>query len=223
MESKTSAHFKLNTFIHEIDFNFSFTLSCGEITILQGRSGKGKSTIARWMTGLFDRPLGLVTIEDLAFENESSNFFIPAHKRSIAYSFQDSVLLPHLTVRENLEYAKKRRLHNSVLSDSEIVQLFGVEELFKKYSHELSGGQKQRVSLARCFFSSPKLLILDEPFSALDFETKEELFPIFLNLKKVFNIPILLITHSREEANFLGDRFLYLNEGKIEVRSGLTS
>lgn len=225
MNNYTTPHtsFILKNKIHNIEYDFSIELETKKISILAGRSGSGKSTIMKWMAGLLNNPVGYISINNQIWEDVEKNLFVSSHKRSIGYSFQEACMIPHLTVKKNLCYAQKRSKNLSLVRTNleEIVSLLGLEDLLNKYEHQLSGGQKQRVSIARCLASSPQILLLDEPFSALDYETKDEIYPVFQDLKKHINIPILIITHSREESHSIGDHFFYLSNGKVSKKISL--
>src|SRR5699024_6126260 len=130
--------------------------------------------------------------------------------RHIGYVFQDYALFPHMTVLKNITYAMK-----SMDLVSKVMQELHITHLRNQYPHQISGGEKQRVSLARALATEPELLLLDEPFSALDEETRASSHDELIRLHGLWKIPIILVTHHLEEARKLGDRILFMEKGKI--------
>ena len=202
---KTLNHF-------ELDVSFQMNK---EIVVLFGKSGSGKTTILNSISGLGEPSSGSITLNDVIFY-KSGQKPLPVQKRKIGYLFQDYALFPHMTVEKNVYYSipkKERHLHEAKVN--EIIHSVGIGHLLNKYPHQISGGEKQRVALARALALEPSILLLDEPFSALDSETKEQCHQQLLALKNLWNIPVILVTHSMEEAKKLGDKIIYLEKGKI--------
>lgn len=196
------------------------TLPIAGVTALFGRSGCGKTTLLRVISGLDRVANGLVAIEDDSGHKtlwQNSRQFVPVHRRRIGMVFQEPSLLPHLSVRENLLFGFRRtpEAERHVTFD-DAVNLLGVTELVDRPVHALSGGQAQRVSLGRALLSNPHLLLLDEPLSALDTQTKREIMPFLNRLANEIDIPIILVTHAAEEVEQLADRVVFMHNGSIE-------
>lgn len=192
---------------YQIDVSFS--AKNNEIIALFGPSGAGKTTILNCIAGLKKPMTGVISLQNrILYQAKEVN--LPIQQRKIGYLFQDYALFPHLTVLENIQYGMK-----SAPFTEGLMQKLLIHHLKNQYPHECSGGEKQRIAIARALATEPELLLLDEPFSALDDETKEKGHEELLRLHKEWEIPILLVTHSKAEAEKLSDRIIYLNEGKI--------
>ncbi|WP_163527942.1 sulfate/molybdate ABC transporter ATP-binding protein [Halobacillus ihumii] len=180
-----------------------------EIVVLYGPSGSGKTTVLNCIAGLTHPDEGEIELNKgiLFYTNHKP---IPVQKRNIGYLFQDYALFPHMTVYKNISYgATDDQLVNKLL------EVVGIKHLASKYPRQISGGEKQRVALARALATEPDLLLLDEPFSSLDQETKNQCHEELLRLRKLWEIPIILVTHDWEEAKKLADRILLIESGKI--------
>lgn len=198
--SKKLAHFELHS---------AFTIEKNEIIVLFGPSGSGKTTILNCIAGLTKPSSGAIHLnEKVLFDSKKVNVSI--QKRNVGYLFQDYALFPHMTVWKNIAYGMK-----SEQFAKELVRELEIEHLSNRYPHEISGGEKQRVAIARALSTEPDLLLLDEPFSALDDDTRAKSHDELLRLHALWQIPILLVTHSHAEAEKLGDRIMYLNEGVL--------
>lgn len=189
-------------------------LSLQGITGIFGHSGSGKSTLLRAIAGLEKTINGSIQLNDTWLLDSSNNSFIKAEHRSIGLVFQDSRLFPHLNVLENLKFAVKR-CKNSRLNFNEIIKLTELDSLLHKRINELSGGQKQRVALARAILAEPKLLLLDEPLSALDRQAKASLLKLILKIQRELQLPILYVSHSLDELQQVCDKLLVLSQGKV--------
>lgn len=197
---KRLAHFELAV---------EFTVAKDEIIVLFGPSGSGKTTILNCIAGLAKANGGFIKLNDWAlFEGPKIN--IPIQQRNIGYLFQDYALFPHLTAWKNITYGMK-----SEKFAVELMKELRINHLKNQYPHEISGGEKQRVAIARALATEPALLLLDEPFSALDDDTRDRSHEELLRLHQLWQIPIILVTHSHVEAKKLGNRILYLEDGKL--------
>lgn len=193
-----------------------FSVKSGELMGLLGPSGCGKSTLLKAVAGILSPKSGSILIggEDMAN--------VPPHKRGAVIVFQDMRLFPNMTALENVAFPikmrgvpKRQRLEQAEqLMKS--VQLCGLE---KRRINELSGGQQQRVALARALAAQPRLLLLDEPFTALDNELKEEIRALVLELHKKFRTTTVLVTHDRQEAFAMADRIAVMRDGRV-MRQG---
>jgi molybdate transport system ATP-binding protein len=186
------------------------------VTVLFGPSGSGKTTVLRCLAGL-DRPdQGQICFDEEVWFDAVRGAFLPPQRRGIGYLFQEYALFPHLTVAGNIVYSltgltaseRRRRL-------GEMTDLFGLAGLEDRYPRQLSGGQQQRVALARALVRRPRLLLLDEPLSALDTPTREQLRRELRRLLAESRVPAVLVTHDRGEALALGDAVVVLDKGRV--------
>lgn len=180
-----------------------------------GQSGSGKSTLLRIIAGLEKCANGKVSIENRVLQDNVSNTFVKPENREIGLIFQDNRLFPHLNVYENLAYAVKRTPQGK-LSIEQVLELTQLAELKYQDVMSLSGGEKQRVSLARALLAEPRLLLLDEPFSALDKKTKAHMLQIVKKIQQQLNIPMLYISHSISELQFIAKQLIIMSSGKID-------
>jgi len=188
----------------------------GPVTVLFGPSGSGKTTVLRALAGL-DRPdEGTIVHGDETWLDTHRSVFVPACRRRIGFLFQEYALFPHLTAHENVAFG----LHGTEAAErerrtAETLALLKLEGLGTRRPSELSGGQRQRVALARAIAPSPRLLLLDEPLSALDGPTREELRGELRALLVRLGVPAVVVTHDRIEALALGDRMAVMIDGRI--------
>ena len=193
--------------------NINFDVAEGEVLVLLGASGSGKTTILRIIAGL-EQPLnGKVILHGKDVTD------LPARERGVGVIFQNYALFPKMTVEKNIGYGlriRKRRRREIRETVDELVKLVQLEEHRKKYPSQLSGGQQQRVAIARTLAYKPEVLLFDEPFGALDTQTRSHLRREIRALLKKVKVPSIFITHDQEEALELGDRVAVLNQGHIE-------
>ncbi|ARK23448.1 ABC transporter [Sporosarcina sp. P37] len=202
---KQLAHYEM-----KIDFKM-----CAEILVLAGPSGSGKTTILNSIAGLSHPNRGMILSGERVFY-QSGEKPMPARDRQIGYLFQDYALFPHMTVEKNIWYGVQKKLRkDSKEIIHQLLQVLGIEHLLQKYPHQISGGEKQRVGLARALAARPSVLLLDEPLSALDKETRKQCQDELLRLHSIWKIPFIIVTHDLEEAERLSDRIIYLDEGRI--------
>src|SRR5699024_419195 len=183
-----------------------------EIISLLGPSGSGKSTILNCVAGLTKPNSGLIKLHNQTLFKGHKEI-IPTPKRNIGYLFQDYALFPHMTVSKNIAYGMKSKDFAKTVTKE-----LRIQHLHDKYPHQISGGEKQRVALARALATEPKLLLLDEPFSALDDETRIKGHEELLRVHQLWDIPVLLVTHNWDEANKLASSILRLKDGKIVAK-----
>lgn len=195
------------------DFNLS--IREGEFLTVIGRSGCGKTTMLKLINGLLTPDEGKICVEG----NNIAETDIIALRRRIGYVIQNRGLFPHMTVEKNITYVpvisgKKNKKENHELA-LKLLKLVGLEEdKLRRYPSELSGGQQQRVGIARALAAEPKILLMDEPFGALDEITRQTMQDEILRLQKELKLTIIFITHDIREAMKLGDRVMVMEGGK---------
>lgn len=201
----------------------SFSAPAKGVTALFGPSGCGKTTILRCIAGL-ERLKGEVRIGGEVWQDSSRGIFLPTHKRHIGYVFQEASLFPHMDVKSNLVYGAKRAQNvadRNVADFDAIVHLLGISHLLDRSPVALSGGERQRVAVGRALLSSPRVLLMDEPLSALDRITKEEILPYFEMLHETLALPVIYITHDFTEIERLADTVVLIEKGHVTGRGSL--
>lgn len=186
------------------------------ITILFGPSGAGKSTLLDCIAGLTQPDAGQVAIDGTVLFDSEKNVNVPPQRRQVAYVFQTLALFPHMAVEANVAYglqAVPEQARGTRVA--EILQMFRVEQLRERKPGEISGGEKQRVALARSLVTLPRVLLLDEPLTGLDAELKASIIDDLRAWNAAHKIPILYVTHSREEVDALGERVIGMDHGRI--------
>lgn len=192
----------------------------GNTLALLGRSGSGKTTLLRTVNGLVLPTSGTVEVLGRTLSSTTDSGELRQLRRSIGYVIQDTGLFPHMTIARNvalpLEVAGTPRDQRDARA-AELLEVVGLPaaEYAERYPHELSGGQRQRVGLARALSTSPKLLLFDEPFGALDPLTRAEMQTMLRDLLEQFGTTALMVTHDLDEAIFLADRVLFLESGSV--------
>jgi molybdate transport system ATP-binding protein len=186
------------------------------ITILFGASGAGKSTLLDCVAGLARPDAGRITVGDEELFDSARAIDVPAPKRRIAYVFQTLALFPHLNAEENVAYGLNHLREEQRRQRAEaILRAFHVEKLRKQKPGEISGGERQRIALARSLVTEPRVLLLDEPLAGLDAERKAAIVDDLRAWNTARGIPILYVTHSREEVDALGERVIALENGNV--------
>ena len=199
----------------EFALEVEFTAAPG-FTILFGASGAGKTTLLDCVAGLAKPDSGRIAIGERVLFDSAQRVSLPVAKRRVGYVFQNLALFPHLTVEQNVEYGlahlpRSERAQRS----SAILQAFRISHLARRSAREISGGESQRMALARTLVTDPALLLLDEPLAALDAATKRKIIDDLRAWNHAHRIPILYVTHSREEVFALGERVIVLDDGRI--------
>lgn len=185
-------------------------------TILFGPSGAGKTTLLDCIAGLTTPDSGRIAVGDEVAFNAAGRIDVPVAKRRIGYVFQTLALFPHLTIEQNVHYGLAALPHTKRIErTSAILQAFRIAHLARRSAREISGGESQRVALARTLVTDPAVLLLDEPLAALDAATKTKIIDDLREWNRVHRIPILYVTHSRDEVFALGERVLVLDAGRI--------
>ncbi|MFN3831937.1 MAG: molybdenum ABC transporter ATP-binding protein [Allorhizobium sp.] len=199
------------------DFTLHADLTLGEgLTALFGASGSGKTTLINIIAGLIRPKEGRITFNGETWSDAST--FLPPHRRRIGYVFQEGRLFPHLTVLQNLRYGERLLPRSERREDlTRIATLLGITDLLARRPSHLSGGEKQRVALGRALMASPKLLLMDEPLSALDTALKAQILPYIERIRDEFGVPILYVSHSVEEVARLANALVTFNGGKASA------
>ncbi len=193
--------------------NVSFHVKTGSLTAILGPSGSGKSTLLRIISGLETADSGEIHLTGAESTYQS------VKDRNVGFVFQHYALFKHMTVAENIAFGlnvRKRNREETRERVQELLHLVQLEGLDKRYPSQLSGGQKQRVALARALAPRPQVLLLDEPFGALDAKVRDELREWITHLHKETNVTTLFVTHDQHEALEIADRILVMNKGSIE-------
>lgn len=187
-------------------------IELGEYFVILGPSGSGKTVLLETIAGLYIPAKG-----EIYYNDENITLF-PPEKRNIGFVYQNYELFPHMTVEENITFGLRiRKINKEIISKKlhNLVSMLKISHLLKRYPDKLSGGEKQRVALARALIISPKILLLDEPMSALDMMTRLTLQQEIKNIHKEFNSTIVHVTHDIEEAMFLADRIGIMDNGRL--------
>jgi molybdate transport system ATP-binding protein len=193
-----------------------FTAPAKGVTALFGPSGCGKTTVLRCIAGLL-HVNGACEIDGEVWQDQNGAF-LPTYKRPLGYVFQEASLFQHLSVRRNLLFGAPRKDGGSAkeaIAFDEVVELLGVERLLDRSPRNLSGGERQRVAIGRALLSQPKLLLMDEPLSALDRATKNEILPFLERLRDRLNLPVVYITHDLAEVERLADQMVLMEKGRV--------
>lgn len=181
-----------------------------------GTSGSGKSTLVNLLAGTMTPDAGSIFLDDDCLFRSENHINRPPEQRRIAVVFQDPHLFPHMSVRENLLYGYKRcAFENRRIDLESLVQILQLEGLLERGVNNLSGGEQQRVAIGRAILSNPRLLLLDEPLSALHDELKYQIIPYLNSVCDAFGIPFVFISHSLVEMRLMADRVLVMEQGKV--------
>lgn len=202
------------------DFMLNVSISCraGEMVVLKGENGAGKTTILRIIAGLIEADSGAVHLNGVSLYDHSSGIFLPPEERRLAYLHQRTTTFPHMTVRDNIAYglvsqgkpgAEIKEQVTAWMKHLSISDLAGVK------GRHLSGGQQQRVALARALAIQPSLLLLDEPFTALDVQTRDLVRNCVKQYVKNHQIPCLLVSHHHADVEEIADRYYEIERGSI--------
>lgn len=203
------ASLQLDIALRRRAFTLELTLRLeGETVALVGPSGAGKSTVLEAVAGLVRPDIGRIALDNTTWFDSTRNIDRPPEHRQIGYLFQGYALFPHLTVYENVAYAQKQ-------SANHLLERFGMAHLARAYPGHLSGGERQRTALVRALASEPQVLLLDEPFAALDAQTRRSVRSEFLAVLRELQLPCIVVTHDFEDAAGLADRVATISDGKL--------
>jgi molybdate transport system ATP-binding protein len=215
MTAAGEIHVEFRSALGKFTLKAVFTVPATGITMLFGPSGCGKTTVLRCIAGLIQVKDGRCDIAGEIWQDRNGAF-VPTHKRALGYVFQEASLFPHLSVRKNLLFGAPEKKHDgSTIDFDEVVDLLGIRALLERSPRNLSGGERQRVGIGRALLAQPKVLMMDEPLSALDRRTKEEILPFIEKLRDHFALPIFYVTHDIAEVERLADQMVLLDKGHV--------
>ncbi len=220
-----SLDLKLAISHHDFELRVEHTLPTQGVTAIYGPSGSGKTTLLRTIAGLLKSQHGRVIFNHQVWQDGA--YCLPTHLREIALVFQEPSLFDHLSVQENIDYAYKRvPVAQRLITPQHAIRDLGLNSFLNRDPRTLSGGEKQRVAIARAICSNPKLLLMDEPLSALDRESKREILPMIASLHHNFAIPTLYVSHALDEVARLADHLMLIEQGRVlasgDIQSMLT-
>ena len=194
---------KLNHFVLNVDFTVE-----NEILCIMGESGSGKTSILNSIAGLLTPDKGDIVLDDNILFSDKIN--LKPQERNIGYVFQDYALFPNMSVEDNIFFMNPDKDYANSL-----IEKLGIEYLLENFPNTLSGGEKQKVSIVRALANKPRLLLMDEPFSSIDEKFKNKFYEELIEIKKSLDVPIMMVTHNRHEAEILADRLIFIDKGKI--------
>ena len=193
------------------------------ITALFGPSGCGKTTCLRSIAGL-ERARGNVTVNGHVWQDDAQQHWVPTHQRGLGYVFQEASLFPHLSVHDNIHYGLRRTpTARRAIALEPLLELLGITALLDRQPATLSGGERQRVAIARALATSPRVLLMDEPLSALDAQRKAEVLPYLDKLQTHLDIPVLYVSHALDEVARLASHLVLLREGRVLAHGATAS
>ncbi|MFM1950289.1 MAG: Sulfate/thiosulfate import ATP-binding protein CysA [Pseudomonadota bacterium] len=200
------------------------------ITAILGASGSGKTTLLRAVAGLEKNQQGRIQIGAHIWQDTQKGIDLPTWQRPLGYVFQESSLLPHLTVSDNLNFGLKRALKTSGNAQPDAakalqasIELLGIGNLLQRMPDQLSGGERQRVAIARAIAMQPQLLLMDEPLASLDAARRQEIFPWLSKLRDELKMPMLYVTHSADEVARLADHLVVLDKGNVKAQGPVSA
>ncbi|TVO63479.1 molybdenum ABC transporter ATP-binding protein [Denitromonas ohlonensis] len=216
MNHDGALHFDLALDLPQLSIQAAATLPPRGVTALFGPSGSGKTTLLRMIAGLESGGRGQIRLGDTAWQDDAATRRVPTHQRELAYVFQEASLFAHLTVRDNLAFGLKRaRSTAHTIRFDDAVAWLGVGHLLDRAPSHLSGGERQRVAIARALLAQPRLLLMDEPLSAVDADGRDAILDTLEQLPERLGIPIIYVSHSIEEVARLADHLLLMSAGRL--------
>jgi molybdate transport system ATP-binding protein len=215
MTATREIHVEFRSALGKFRLESVFKVPATGVTMLFGPSGCGKTTVLRCIAGLIHIKDGLCDIAGDIWQDRNGGF-VPTHKRALGYVFQEASLFSHLSVRKNLLFgAPEKKQDGPTIDFDEVVDLLGIRTLLDRSPRNLSGGERQRVGIGRALLAQPKVLLMDEPLSALDRRTKGEILPFIEKLRDHFALPIFYVTHDMAEVERLADQIVLLDKGHV--------
>jgi molybdate transport system ATP-binding protein len=204
----------VRTTLGEFNLDASFK-SESTVTALSGPSGSGKSSIVAAIAGLHKPARGKIVVAGQTLFDSETRIDIPAHKRGMRIVFQESRLFPHFSVAQNLMFGRWLAGKKRDRQFDEVVALLGIEPLLARRPRKLSGGERQRVAIGRALLAEPKALLLDEPLASLDAGRKDEIIPYLTRLVANAKIPVLYVSHARDEIERLAQTIVKIDGGRV--------
>ncbi|MGM0449647.1 MAG: molybdenum ABC transporter ATP-binding protein [Pseudomonadota bacterium] len=205
----------------DFSLDLALELPSAGVSAIFGPSGCGKTTLLRIIAGLERSAVGQLRVDGQTWQGAGR--FLPPHRRSVGYVFQGPSLFPHRSVEGNLRYGLRRSpSDNDAARLEQAIELLGIRHLLARRPHQLSGGEQQRVAIARALAVRPALLLLDEPMAGLDDERRLEILPYLENLHRELALPMVYVSHSREEVARLADHLVLMDEGRVQAEGPLT-
>jgi molybdate transport system ATP-binding protein len=210
------AYVSLDTELIRGDFTFAGKFEMTHrVTGIFGPSGSGKTTLLHLLAGLQKPSKGTIQVGNQLFVDTASQIFLPAHKRQVGYVFQEGRVFPHMNVEANLKYGWKKNTHNQQYFD-EVVDLLELRPFLKSQPLKLSGGEKQRIAIGRALMSNARLLLLDEPFTALDLSLKKQVISLLNRVIGHLKIPVIIVSHELKDLLMLTQNLILIKSGKPE-------
>lgn len=217
--SNSDIHARFQTAFGDFSLNVDLVLPGQGVSVIFGPSGCGKTTLLRCIAGLQEASGELIVAGDYWQGRKQS---LPVHQRPLAYVFQETSLFPHMSVRRNLLYGYRRiPKEQRRIEPDQAIRWLGLETMLERMPERLSGGERQRVAIARALLTSPKLLLLDEPLSALDQTSKRDILPYLERLRDQLAIPMLYVTHATDEMARLADHLVIMDKGNVVANGPL--
>ncbi len=199
----------------------SETLTLDGVTVLFGPNGSGKSMTLRTIAGLERGADGVVRFDNNDWLRSSTDIFVPAHQRPVAHVFQDARLFSHLDVAGNLAFAQRRAKGDGPeVSRDDVIEVFDIADLLQRMPQGLSGGERQRVAMARALLTRPRLVLMDEPLSALDVQRRAQALNFIEQIPERFQVPVIYVTHQIDEVVRLANQLVLIAGGRIEASGG---
>ena len=212
MEINNMIEINISKNLFNTELKANLTIQNGERIGIIGQSGSGKTTLLRIIAGL-EKSEGFIKVDNIIWQDK--NIYLIPQKRKTGFVFQDYALFPNMTITENLKFGMKDKKDISKLD--KMLQILELENFKNQKPDQLSGGQKQRVALGRAILSEPKILLLDEPFSAIDSELREKLRDELAKISKEFNLTFLLVSHDMADIEKLSDRVYKIIDGELKA------
>ena len=213
---------KLKQQLADFTLDLDLTLPARGVSAIVGPSGSGKTTLLRCVAGLEKADQALIEINGNCWQDSQHGLWLPPHKRALGYVFQEASLFDHLSVHGNLDYGRRRSAEPaSDKQAAQIIKLLGIGHLLQRSTTGLSGGERQRVGIARALLTNPRLLLLDEPLTALDPQRKADILPYLGRLHAELDIPLLYVSHSPDEVARLADHLVLLENGTLRASGPL--
>ena len=213
---------KLKQQLADFTLDLDLTLPARGVSAIVGPSGSGKTTLLRCVAGLEKADQALIELNGNCWQDSQRGLWLPPHKRALGYVFQEASLFDHLSVQGNLDYGRRRSAEPASNEQAaQIIELLGIGHLLQRGTTGLSGGERQRVGIARALLANPRLLLLDEPLTALDPQRKADILPYLERLHAELDIPLLYVSHSPDEVARLADHLVLLENGALRASGSL--